>query len=718
MYTEVSTVLRRICLATTILGTLSVTVMADGLRPAVADAPLVTVADQPTEQAAEQATPAQLPTRATRTPAAMPQQSGSAPKVMPSYPPAATILSDPDDSAVDEGVADSKLVNEPSKTPMPAEASPPAEVAKPDETGEPSDAGEEPLVPVPDPLEAGPIEIEAASFNGVTPGQATLADVQKSWGAPKEMEKQNGVLMHLYAVEPFEHVEVSFIEDKVSSVVIRFENSFPANTVAQQLELTAIRPVFVSNALGEILGQVYPERGVSLAFEPADAPRKASMKVTQIVLEPIDAEPFVLRAETTLKKHTRLARLDLEQALKLQPNNAKAHWLLSRVLISMNKFETAATAAASAVRLQPSNSRYRVTLAQSLGQSGRIDEAIKEARQTAETCQKRPHVKAHALCLLGDLHASGAKPDYKQAIRFHMEAAAAAEALIENEHPAIRIAAKEVLVDANLGAAHDIAWGEWKEKDAAVTAWLEKASAAAEDLVANESASRRHRLHVATRALAACVGLQGKVDPEAWAEQALEAGDELIAATNDRERRAALQWDLGMALYDALQIYQMRNDQETAVKCGEVAIAYLEQGKAGVESPEADYLLGRLNFRLGAIHAIRGKDHATAVKWFDKALALLDKPQDKLVGDMGRHGETFVSMGVSYWQAGQRDKAVTITEKGVAVMEDAVAQGILGESSLSVPYGNLASMHRQMGSPEKAQRFQELANRRTGETLR
>ncbi len=614
---------------------------------------------------------------------------------MENYPATATILSTTKDTIPEET---------------------PSDVAKTDGAAE---TDKQALVPVPDPLESGPVKIEAASFKGVTPGQTTLAEVQKAWGAPKEIEKQDGMLMHLYAVDPFPRVEVSFLGEKVASVVIRFDNPFPADSVAKQLELTDVRPVIVSNSLGEILGQVYPERGVAFAFEPADAPGKASMKVTQIVLEPIDAEPFVLRAETILEKNCRLSMQDLEEALKLQPNNAKAHWLRGRILISMNKFDAAAKAAATAVQLEPTNSGYRATLARTLGQAGRIEEAIGEARKVVETSQRRPHVKARALCLLGDLYASGDKPDYKQAIRHHMEATAAAEALAANQHPAIRIAAKEVLLDAHLGAAHDIAWGDWKEKDKAVAAWLDRASLAAEDLITNEKASKQHRLHVSTRALAACVGLRGRLDPEVWAEQALATGDELIAATNDRSRQASLQWDLGMALYDALQIYQMRNDHETAIKCGEVAISYLDQGKKAVDSPEADYLLGRLNFRLGAIHAIRGKDHKTAVQWFDKALALLDKPlQQETIGDAGRHGETFVSMGVSYWQAGQRDKAVRVTEKGVAVMENAVAQGVLDAASLAVPYGNLASMHRQLGATEKAERFRQLANRKTGARIR
>ena len=76
------------------------------------------------------------------------------------------------------------------------------------------------------------------------------------------------------------------------------------------------------------------------------------------------------------------------------------------------------------------------------------------------------------------------------------------------------MAAKEVLVDAHLGAAHDIAWGEWKEKDKAVARWLERAVAVADDMVKNEGGSREVLFRVHARALAAYVGVRGGIDPE------------------------------------------------------------------------------------------------------------------------------------------------------------------------------------------------------------
>ena len=580
-------------------------------------------------------------------------------------------------------------------------------------------AADESIQPVPDAMETGPVAVEAASFNGVTPGASTKDEVEKAWGKPKDVAEQNGSVVQLYAVEPFNRVEVSYAGDKVSSVVIRFDRPFPANAVAKQLELSLIRPVSVFSKTGEALGLAYPERGVLFAFQPSEESDKASMKVMQIVLEPITAEAFVLRAEATLEDHKDLSIRDLEQALELEPGNARAHWLHSRLLTATEQHEKATAAAAEAVRNEPDNPQYRVTHAQALAQVGRLADAIEEAQKAAETAQKRPQVKARALCVIGDLVASGSKPDYKKALSLHTQAIQVADPLAADKQQAIRVAVKEVLIDAHLGAAHDIAWGEWKEKDKAVARWLQRAVALSEDLVKKEGAGHEVTLRVHSRALAACVGLRGAIDPGPAVKAIVATGDELISAASEPSRKARLQSEVGTALYDAVQIWQMRSDQKSALKYGEVAVEYLTKAREISASPGSTFLLGRLHFRMGAIHAIQDHDHQAAIGCFEKAIPLLEDvaPED-FATDMGRHGESFISMGVSYWEVGQKEKAVELTQKGIKWMEQAATDGLLDKSALAIPYNNLAAMHRHLGSADLADRFQEMASRVKKESLK
>jgi tetratricopeptide (TPR) repeat protein len=593
----------------------------------------------------------------------------------------------------------------------------PAGTSKAPVPGEASAAG--PLQPIPDPHAGGPVEIEAASFNGIVPGVSTMEEVQKAWGAPKETAVRDGHTIQLHAVPPFDRVEVSYSQNRVAAIVIRLNRAFPAAGVAQQLQLTAVRPVLVSSALGEILGQSYPERGVLFNFQTNNPPNKPSYKVVQIILEPISAEPFLLRAETHLDSRSDWSAKDLETAIRLDPANGRARWLQARVLSASGDQTRALAAVGEAVRLEPDNPQYHVTRAQVLGQQGQFIAAAREAEKALASSDKRPHVRARALCLLGDLYGSGRHPDYKQAMSYHSEALKAADALVSSPHPAIRLAAKEVLLDAHLGAAHDIAWGTWDRKEAAVPRWLEKAGNLADDLVDKEGATPERRFHVAVRALAALVGLQGRIDPTPWVERTVRSADELLSTSTDPGRVQQFQWDLGMALYDAVQIYQMRGQNDLALKYGQKAIAYLEQGVSVKQDSTDSYLLGRLYFRVGALYAVGQHNHATAIVWYDKAVPVFDRLADDVnPGEFGRLGETYVSMGVSYWEIGQREKAIELTQRGTGLIEKMVDSGALEASALEIPYTNLATMRRQMGQGHEADLLLQKAGKAKNTILR
>ena len=245
---------------------------------------------------------------------AMPADEG--PGILTAVPPA-TPTPAPRQSANPDGLN----AAEPGALPPPP--APPSMGSATAEKSENTNSGA-PLVPVPDSKYLGPAEIEVTSFHGITPAVSTRADVEKTWGKPKDSRKLETGLMQLYSVDPFPRVEVAYSgNNKVASLVIRFERGFPSAQVAEQLELTKVQPVLVSNELGEVLGQSYPERGVLFSFEPATDPSKALKKVTHIVLEPITAEPFVLRAETNIDIRPEFSLHDSEQAIKLQPGNAR-----------------------------------------------------------------------------------------------------------------------------------------------------------------------------------------------------------------------------------------------------------------------------------------------------------------------------------------------------------------------------------------------------------
>ena len=87
------------------------------------------------------------------------------------------------------------------------------------------------------------------------------------------------------------------------------------------------------------------------------------------------------------------------------------------------------------------------------------------------------------------------------------------------------------------------------------------------------------------------------------------------------------------------------------------------------------------------------EDHEEAVAWFDKAQPMFDQEGLENLVDSNSFGDLFVSMGVSYWETGDKDTAVRLTEVGTDLMQNAVQSGSLelGGSfdSLRQSYGHV-----------------------------
>ena len=68
-------------------------------------------------------------------------------------------------------------------------------------------------------------------------------------------------------------------------------------------------------------------------------------------------------------------------------------------------------------------------------------------------------------------------------------------------------------------------------------------------------------------------------------------------------------------------------------------------------------------------------------------------------------------MAISYWQVERREDAIDLSRTGVDFMVEAVDRKKLEEQSLSVAYGNLATMYAEQGDTEKSQAYAEMATR-------
>jgi hypothetical protein len=177
-----------------------------------------------------------------------------------------------------------------------------------------------------------------------------------------------------------------------------------------------------------------------------------------------------------------------------------------------------------------------------------------------------------------------------------------------------------------------------------------------------------------------------------------------------------LEWQLGCALFDSLTADDLRRDSRHSLTNSTLTITYLEQGaSARSETPDDVFLLGRMYYRIGSLHAVQRRDHATAVTWYEKAVPMLNRPLPPSQANLqGRYGEWLVSMGISFWEVGRREDALKLTDEGTRHVEEAVGKNQLDRQALSVPYSNLSAMHSQLGHDTEAEQFAELAAKLDG----
>jgi len=252
-----------------------------------------------------------------------------------------------------------------------------------------------------------------------------------------------------------------------------------------------------------------------------------------------------------------------------------------------------------------------------------------------------------------------------------------------------------------------------------VPKWLSRSRALIDEYVKNEAGDRSLYMDLYRQILATAADIRNPEDPSHVVHQLMEEGHRLIANSNDEFRKKSIEWKLGAGVAEAVRLQRQRGKTDEAMKLADEAMTLLRtSAKRRQSTPEQTYLIGRLYFHTGSLHAVQRNDHDEAILWYKKAEPLLaDEQPMALLADPGTHGEMFVSMGVSYWDSGDRQKAIDITEFGTDYLQRAVVEGLLDTDVLSIPYGNLATMHMKNGNEQEAKAFAELAAEIESETL-
>jgi tetratricopeptide (TPR) repeat protein len=558
-------------------------------------------------------------------------------------------------------------------------------------------------------------EPQLAMFHGIQPGVSTKSQLTKAWGVPKEVTPVEGGELLAYDIESFKGVRVLLENGVVTLMKIQLGKPETPAALAAKVKASPNESarVYDDTTRNEV-GVIYPERGIVFVFDPSDEVRPDSEpQVSLMLLQPLDPQAFCMRGEQR-REWDLTGRLDdFTEAVEVSPADGEANWMLAGLQLQLGRATEAAASAKRATDAEPENPAYRLRWADCLKATGQYDAAVLETRKVIDTEGVPPLVQAQAYHRLGLLASLGDAEIADTAIEFHNKALAAADKIANSNDPYVRREAKQVLVDAHLAIAIEVSRREFSDKPTSVADWVSRASGFAEEMIASGDAGLEVRLHVAEESLAALANFKPAKDPqplvdeiEQTLEELLENGEEI-----DPLWREQLYWKTGLAYLSAVQINHQRGETEAALEFADRAVEYLaDAAEQRRDSPATQQLIGRLYFHIGAVHAVHNKDHSAALAWYDKALPLLavqEEPSELVVPR--REGETLVSMAVSYWSEGEKQRAVELTEAGAALLETGVEAGVADRKTLAVPYGNLATMHKLLGNAVDAERFNKLS---------
>ncbi|MEX0679560.1 MAG: tetratricopeptide repeat protein [Pirellulales bacterium] len=550
--------------------------------------------------------------------------------------------------------------------------------------------------------------LDPASLDGVRPGSTTRQELHEKWGKPRQVERIAGGAREMYQLDKLGRVRATIVEDVVDSLSVHVEQPLAIAVVAVRLAIDDVEPVAVYDEQGELLGAAYPPRGVLLGYVPRSNPPR----VFQVVVEKIDAQAFLARAEVRLTTRYADCLADVRQALELAPDSGLAHRLHAEVSLRSGDLDAALTAAQKAIELEPDQPAHRLCLARVLAAAGDYPQAISRVRDVLDQPNVPDVVAAGAWCQWGDYLAKSSDRDYAGAIKHHRQAIKLAEPLARHERYVVRRAAKELLVDAHLAVAYDVGWGRWQQKSKVVPKWIDRAASFADEMLANERGDAEVYLRVYAGALAALAGIAEPPEASKWIRGIQQHGKRMVDGAADPAYRARLAWEIANGLSHAVEITAARHQPDEAIKLAKAAIVLFDESSPlAARLPMYSYERGQLSYLLGAVYAVERGDHTLAVGWYDRAAPLLEKPVPVAAVNAGTQGETFVSMAVSYWELNNRPEALRLTSQGLKFMEQAVRDGALATRALAIPYNNLASMHEALGDLDEARKCSELAAR-------
>ena len=562
---------------------------------------------------------------------------------------------------------------------------------------------------------------QGSRFQGVMPGVTPNSKIVELLGEPRAKIETGGRVVNVYAIEPYDRVGIVLRGDVADSIHLHYKQPLNLQQAASELGLDSATAVTQTTSAAHEFLLTWPDEGISLHFQ-----RSAGVDVvSRVAFTTAQPDAFLLRGLNRQWRDYNGALHDARAVQSLDPRREEAYRLEAQVALRMGQTAVAKKAIAEALAVTSATIDLLLLQVQVATAANELDGLMRRIRAIRNDVQLPALTRAKAAFAMGQINTKLSSPNYKQAFSFHSEANQRARELLKSSELAEQFGALELMVNAHLAIAHDIAFGEYttEEKNRAVPKWIELSWKFTAHLLANNYHDQALGLDVCRSSLELLKKLGKSVPLEVWEERITQqAASVLQLKGTSTEFMDHMRWQQAMALYHATIIARQGKDGNRVQQLGLAAYQLFREPLTATtktnhwdSTPTKAAMIG-LCYTLGSVEAIDNLDHVKAIQWYGQALQYLDTPNiqqfaaehaTKQSIGLGWHGERLVSMGLSYWSTGNKTQGLRLTQQGIAWIETAVRDHGFPNHHLKIPYSNLAVMTKSL---EQRQDIQNIAN--------
>ncbi len=320
-------------------------------------------------------------------------------------------------------------------------------------------------------------------------------------------------------------------------------------------------------------------------------------------------------------------------------------------------------------------------------------------------------VRARARLQLGHFLQTNSSRLLRDALGHYSKALELASPLAASEVSETRREALHVLIEAYFASAIVISRGQWANKQEAIDKWLKTGAELAGAVLEGGEAQPELRLLAIQQTLSAYRGLATPNDATSAVERLVKEADRLIGLYPDPIFQQHVVTTFIDGILAAMEIAQLRKTDKVARQYAEQGVVFLQKLDDNVISaPRSQRLVASFYFQVGLLQALHGENHPLAIDAYEHAREYCDKLlPEASPALLGKFGEWYVSMGISYWQEESQELAIELTQQGLDWMQTAERAGKLDKQALLIPMRNLATMYRDRNDEEASEQMSARA---------